>query len=151
MSWFKNAWKSIKKATKSPIFHVVEGGLALAFPEIAIPAAAALTMGNKALDMANSANAAVRAKYSAVVENTEKLAATGHPAAIRAFQAMKLAKDARAGVPAAVAEVKRIRSHANMHRQAAVTVVKHLRMHPRTGVLQLRPEARKPQHRRLSA
>lgn len=138
MSWFKKAWGSIKKVTKSPIFHVVEGGLALAFPEVAIPAAAALAIGNKALAMANSANAEVRAKYAAVVNNTEKLAATGHKGAIRAVQAMKLAKDAKAGNPAAVAEVKRIRAHAAHNRLAAQAVMRRYRMHPRTGVLQLK-------------
>lgn len=138
MSWLKKAWGSIKKVTKSPIFHVVEGGLALAFPEIAIPAAAALAIGNKALTMANSPNAAVRAKYTAVVNNTEKLAAKGHPGAQRAVAAMKLAKDAKAGHPAALAEVKKIRAHANHHRLAAQAVMRRYKMHPRSGVLQLK-------------
>lgn len=138
MSWLKKAWGSIKKVTKSPIFHVVEGGLALAFPAVAISAHAALAMGNKALAMANSPNAAVRARYSAVVNNTEKLAATGHPGAIRAVQAMKLAKDAKAGHPAAIAEVKRIRAHANHGRLAANAVMRRYKMHPRSGVLQLK-------------
>lgn len=140
MSWLKNAWKSVKKATKSPIFHIVEGGLALAFPEIAIPASAALTMGNKALDMANSANATVRAKYQQVIANTEKSAAAGHVGAQRALAAMTLAKDAKAGVPAAVAEVAKIRAHAAHHRLAAQLVVKRFQMHPRTGIVSLKPQ-----------
>ena len=138
MSWLKKAWGSIKKATKSPIFQVVEGGLALAFPEVAIPAAAALAVGNKALSLANSANAAVRAKYSAVIENTEKLAATGHPGAQRAVAAMKLAKDAKAGNPAAQAEVRKIRAHAAHSRLASQAVMRRYKMHPRSGVLQLK-------------
>lgn len=138
MSWFKKAWGSIKKATKSPIFHMVEGGLALAFPEVAITAHAALAMGNKALSMANSANSEVRAKYRQVIANTEKLAATGHPGAQRAIAAMTLAKDAKAGKPAAVNEVKRIRAHANHNRLAAAAVMRRYKMHPRSGVLQLK-------------
>ena len=138
MSWFKKAWGSIKNVTKSPIFHVVEGGLALAFPEIAIPAAAALAIGNKALSMANSANAEVRAKYTAVVNNTEKLAAQGHVGAQRAVAAMKLAKDAKAGKPAALAEVRKIRAHANHGRLAAQAVMRRYKMHPKSGVLQLK-------------
>lgn len=143
MSWLKKAWGSIKKATKSPIFHMVEGGLALAFPEVAITANAALTMGNKALSMANSANAEVRAKYRAVLENTEKAAAAGHPGAQRAFQAMKLAKDAKDGKPAAIAEVKKIRAHANHHRLAGQAVMRRYKMHPKTGVLQLQHQAQR--------
>ena len=142
MSWLKKAWGSIKKATKSPIFHVVEGGLALAFPEVAIPAAAALAIGNKALTMANSANPAVRAQYTKLVLHTEKAAQAGHPAAQRAVAAMKLAKDAKAGHPAALQEVNRIRAHSNHQRLAASAVMKRYQMHPRTGILELRPQFR---------
>ncbi len=140
MSWLKNAWKSVKKATKSPIFHVVEGGLALAFPEVAIPAAAALTMGNKALDMANSTNAAVRSKYRTVIANTEKLAKSGHPGAVRAMQAMTLAKDAKLGNPKALAEVAAIRAHGATFRAAGQAIAKHYQMHPRTGIVSIKPQ-----------
>jgi hypothetical protein len=139
MSWLKKAWNSIKKVTKSPIFHVVEGGLALAFPAVAISAHAALSMGNKALAMANSSNKVVAAKYRAVIENTEKLASQGHPDAIRAVQAMKLAKDAKAGNPSAMAEVNRIRSHAGHQRLAAQAVMRRFTMHRKTGVVSLKP------------
>lgn len=142
MSWFKKAWNSVKKATKSPIFHAVEGGLALAFPEVAITANAALTMGNKALSMANSANAEVREKYRAVVRNTEALAKEGHPAAQRAVAAMQLAKDAKAGKPEALAEVKRIRDAAAAQRARALAVVKMHVVDRRTGIVQLRPQYR---------
>jgi len=136
MSWLSKAWKSVKSATKSPIFKVGIGGLALAFPAVGIPAAAALAMGNKALTLAKSANPAVAQKYRAVIENTERTARAGDPDAKRAYMAMKLAKDARDGKPAAVAEANKIRVHAVRHRNAAVAVMRGFKMHPKTGVLQ---------------
>jgi len=142
MSWFKKAFKSIKQATKSPIFKLAVGGLAIAFPAIGVPAAAALAMGNKALTLAKSANPQVAAKYTQLVKNTEALAKTGDPGAKRAVAAMRLAKDYKAGIPAAVSEVNKIRVAAVRHRNASVAVMKQFKMHPRTGVLQHVPRAR---------
>jgi hypothetical protein len=143
MSWFKKAFKSIKSATKSPIFKMGLTGLAIAFPAVGIPAAAALAMGNKALTLANSADAATRTKYRALVNNTEALAKKGDPDAKRAFMAMKLAKDAKAGHPAALREVNKIKHHATRKRQAAQAVVRQLQMHPRTGVVTVRAQFRR--------
>lgn len=140
MSWFKKAFKSIKAATKSPIFKMGVTGLAIAFPAVGVPAAAALAMGNKALTLANSADAATRAKYRQLVNNTEALAKKGDPDAKRAFMAMALAKDAKAGKPAALQEVNRIKHHATRKRQAARAVLRQLQMHPRTGVVTVRPQ-----------
>jgi hypothetical protein len=148
MSWFKKAFNSIKSVTKSPIFKIAAGGLAIAFPAIGIPAGAALAIGNKALNLANSPNPVTRAKYTAMVNNTEALAKKGDPGAKRAFMAMKLAKDAKAGVPAAVSEVQKIRIHGVRNRAAAVAVMKQYKMHPRTGILQCIPRARPAQQRR---
>lgn len=141
MSWLSKAWKSAKAATKSPIFKMGIAGLAIAFPAVGVPAAAALAMGSKALTLAKSANPAVARKYTALIENTEKAARAGDPGAKRAFMAMKLVKDAQDGHPEAVAEVTKIRVHAVRHRNAAVAVMRHYKMHPRTGILQLAARA----------
>jgi hypothetical protein len=57
--------------------------------------------------------------------------------------AMRLAKDAKAGHPAALNEVAKIRHDATRKRQAAQAVVRHLQMHPRTGVVSVRPQFRR--------
>lgn len=136
MSWLKKAWKSVKSVTKSPIFKMGITGLALVFPAVGVPAAAALAMGNKALNLAKSSNPAVAQKYRKVILETERMAKAGDPGAKRAFMAMKLAKDAKSGNPAAMAEVNKIRVHACRHRNAAVAVMRQYKMHPKTGVLQ---------------
>lgn len=143
MSWFKKAFKSIKSATKSPIFKMGLTGLAIAFPAVGVPAAAALAIGNKALTLANSADPAKRAKYRALVSNTEALAKKGDPQAKRAFMAMKLAKDAKAGVPAALREVNAIKQHSTRKRQAAQAVLRQLQMHPRSGMVTVKPQYRR--------
>ena len=136
MSWFKKAFKSIKQATKSPIFKMGIAGLAIAFPAIGVPAAAALAMGNKALNLAKSANPAVAAKYVKLIQNTEALAKTGDPGAQRAVAAMRLAKDAKAGNPAALEEVRKIRVHAVRHTNAGIAVMRQFKMDRNTGILQ---------------
>jgi hypothetical protein len=143
MSWFKKAFSSIKAATKSPIFKIAAGGLAIAFPVVGIPAAAALAIGDKALTLANSANAVTRGKYRAAIIQTEKLAAAGDPDAKRAFNAMRLAKDARAGKPAAVREAQAIKAHHARTQQAKQAVLRQLQMHPRTGMVSVRAQFRR--------
>jgi hypothetical protein len=135
MSIFSKAWKSVKKISQSPILKVVAGVVAIAVPAVGVPALAALTLGNKVLSAAHSADHVVAARAKQLIANTKHAAAQGHPEAIRGLNALKIAAAHRKGDPRALRMVARLQQQHQERQTRARRVAAKYKVHPRTGRL----------------
>jgi hypothetical protein len=91
-----------KAVIRSPLTKVVTTGLAVVYPPVGIPLAAAVAVADKAISMAESADKTVRDVAKKLIVNTKKQAATGDIGAKRAFtlmQARYAQKKAKAADP----------------------------------------------------
>jgi hypothetical protein len=92
---FKKLWKGVRKATrsilKSKITKGVVGGLAIVYPPVGVPAAAALATANVAIKATESSNPKVRKEAKQTLINTAVAAKRGDPGAIRAHKVLEIA------------------------------------------------------------
>lgn len=78
-----------KAIVRSPLTKAVTTGLAVVYPPVGVPLAAAVAVADKAISMAESADKAVRTTAKALMLNTKREAAKGDQGAQRAFALMK--------------------------------------------------------------
>lgn len=78
-----------KAIVRSPLTKAVTTGLAVVYPPVGVPLAAAVAVADKAISMAESADKAVRTTAKALMLNTKKEAAKGDVGAKRAFALMR--------------------------------------------------------------
>lgn len=96
---FSDAWKATKSVIKSPITKAIVGGVAVVFPPVGLPAAAALVTADQVVRASESKDPKVRAKAKAMIAATGKLAKAGNTHAQAALKTMVVAKAARYAAP----------------------------------------------------
>lgn len=94
-NFFSDAWKATKSVIKSNITKAVVGGVAIVFPPVGVPAAAALVAADQVVRASESKDPKVRAKAKAAIAATGKLAKQGNTHAQAALKAMIVARAAR--------------------------------------------------------
>lgn len=94
-SWLDDAWKSVKKVVKSPITKAIVGGVAIVFPPVGVPAAAALVAADITVRATESKDPKVRAEAKKLIDNTAKLAKEGDPGAQAAIKILTVVADMR--------------------------------------------------------
>ncbi len=93
--WLGDAWKGVKKVVKSPITKVIVGGVAIVFPPVGVPAAAALVAADQVVRASESSDPKVAAKAKATIAATTKLANAGDAHAQAALKIMVVAKSGK--------------------------------------------------------
>lgn len=91
-NFLDDAWHATKSVIKSPITKAVAGGVAIVFPPVGVPAAAALVVADRVVRASDSKDPKIAAKAKATIKNTLTLAEQGNTHAAAAAKVFDIAK-----------------------------------------------------------